>query len=67
MIVTYYPLKEGDDHIFMISSRGNDALLTGTYKDKVVSGDVVSTLDVNFLKFSPKFDSCGDVVGTEIS
>ena len=67
MIVTYYPSKEGDDHIFMISSKGNEALLEGTYKDKVVSGDVVATLDVNFMKFSPKFDSCGDIVGTEIS
>lgn len=62
MVVTYYPKDEGDDHIFMISSRHNAHLLGA---DKV-GEDVISTLDINYMKFSPKMDSCGDVCGTEI-
>lgn len=28
---------------------------------------MIATLDINFMKFSPKYDSCGDLIGTEIS
>lgn len=33
--------------------------------DKIGS-DVIATLEINFMRFSPKVDSCGDVCGTEI-
>ena len=33
-------------------------------KDKIGS-DVVSKLIINYMKWSPKYDSCGDVIGSE--
>jgi len=64
LIVTYYPKNIGDDHIFIVSSRGNKHLEEANM-DKIGS-DVIATLEINFMRFSPKVDSCGDVCGTEI-
>lgn len=64
LIITYYYKTEGDDHIFIVSTRGNKHL-EEKYKDQIGS-DVIATLDVNYMRFSPKLDSCGDVCGTEI-
>lgn len=65
LIVTYYSKSAGDDYTFMVSSRGNKHLLE---KHKSMYGDdeVVATLDVNSVHFTPKYDSCGDICGTEI-
>ena len=65
LILTYYEQTDGEDHIFIISSKGNKHL-EDKLKDRI-GNDVVATLDINFMKFSPKYDSCGDLIGTEIS
>ena len=64
MVVTYYPKDEGEDHVFMVSSRHNQHLLDAN--KATIGDDVVATLDVNYMRFSPKMDSCGDICGTEI-
>ena len=64
LIVTYYYKNEGDDHTFIVSTKGNKHL-EEKYKD-MIGSDVIASLDVNFIHFSPKLDSCGDVCGTEI-
>ena len=51
--------------MFIVSSKGNK-YLEDKHKDKIGS-DVIAALDINFMKFSPKYDSCGDLIGTEIS
>ena len=63
MVVTYYPCHSGDDVVFIVSSQGNEKLQEAQ-KDKIGS-DVVSKLIINYMKWSPKYDSCGDVIGTE--
>ncbi len=65
LIVTYYHKSEGDDYTFLVSSRGNKHLLD-LYKDKYTADDVFATLEVNSMHFTPKYDSCGDICGTEI-
>ena len=65
MVVTYYPKEDGDDFVMMISSKHNEHLVAAN-KDKIPEEDVISSLDINYMRFSPKFDSCGDIVGTEI-
>lgn len=65
LILTYYSLMEDDTHIFMVSSKGNEHLLE---KHKAeLTDDIVAKLDVNCMRFAPKYDSCGDLIGTEIS
>lgn len=54
-----------DTHIFMVSSRGN-AHLFEKYQAQIAD-DVVAKLDVNCMRFEPKYDSCGDLIGTDIS
>lgn len=65
LIVSYYHKSEGDDYTFMVSSRGNKHLLD-LHKAKYTADEVIATLDVNSVHFTPKFDSCGDICGTEI-
>ena len=66
MIVTYYSKASGDDHIFLISSQGNEHLREKVAAN-VASGDVWASLDFNYMHFTPLYDSCGDVCGTEIT
>ena len=28
--------------------------------------DVIGSIDFNYMKYSPKYDACGEVIGTEI-
>ena len=63
MIVTYYPKNDGDNAIFIVSSQGNEHLLE---KHKAKIGDnVIATIVINYMIFSPKYDSCGDLCGTD--
>ena len=64
MIVSYYRKDDGDNHLFMVSGRGNEHLLEA-HKAKI-GDDVIATMEINYMHFSPKFDSCGDLCGTEI-
>ena len=64
LILTQYEHVEDDAIIYILSSLGNESLLD---KHKELLGDdVVATLDVSYIKFSPKYDASGEVVGTEI-
>ena len=63
-IVTYYYAHEDDDVIFIVSSHGNKHLLT---KHKaLINDDVVAEIVVNYMKFSPKYDAEGTMIGTDI-
>ena len=62
---TYYPKDEGDNYQFVVTSLGNEHLAE-KHKDKIGSGDVMATLTVNYMRFTPLLDSCDDVCGTEI-
>merc|ERR1712127_195867 len=59
---TYYHHTDGDDYIFMMSSVGNEHLYDMDEVKK--AGDVIATLDVNYMHFSPMRDSCDDICGT---
>ena len=63
MVVTYYPCHSGDDVVFIVSSQGNEKLCEAQ-KDKI-GADVISKVLINYMKWSPKYDSCGDVIGSE--
>lgn len=62
LVITYYHHTEGDDYIFMMSSVGNEGLYDKAAIEK--AGDVIASLDVNYMHFSPLKDSCDDVCGT---
>lgn len=62
LVSTYYHHTEGDDYIFMMSSVGNEGLYDKAAIEK--AGDVIASLDVNYMHFSPLKDSCDDVCGT---
>jgi len=63
-MVSAYSKTEGDEEIFVLSTKGNEHL-TAQHKDKLGS-DVNADLYVNAFFFSPKKDSCDDVCGTDI-
>ena len=61
MFQTYYRLDEGDSHIFIVSTRGNEPLAE-QHKDQV--GDGVVGAMINALRFTPIKDSCDEECGT---
>lgn len=63
---TYYRKDESDEHIFVVSSLGNEHLYE-KYKADIPDGDVIATMFVNYMHFKPLLDSCDDVCGTEVT
>ena len=61
-----YSKTEDDEIIYILSSKGNEALQE-SHKELIEGSDVVAALNVNFFSFKPKLDSCGDLVGTELT
>ena len=47
-----------------MSSKGNESLADSLASK--MGSDVRAMVDVNYVRFSPKYDACGDVIGTEI-
>ena len=64
LINTYYPKTDGDDFTFIVSSMGNEHLYK-VHADKIGS-DVIATMTVNYMHFTPMLDSCDDVCGTTV-
>ncbi len=59
----YHVDKEEGEYIWISSAKGNESLRE---KHKAALGeDVVADLKINMMKFSPKFDASGELVGTE--
>lgn len=49
-------------HIFMTSSRANDNLYS-KYSN-IIKDDVVGTLELNYMSFSPIYDAAGNITAT---
>lgn len=65
-ITTIYHIDQEDgDFIFISSAKGN-ANLRDKYK-AVLLDDVIADLEINMMKFSPKYDASGEQIGTEFS
>ena len=61
--VTSYQSKVNDEDIFFITARGNDDLVE-KYRNLIGESSVVPGCELNFFKFLPQFDSCGNIKGT---
>ena len=62
-ITTLYQIDIDDDYVWISSAKGNEQLRE---KHKAVFGeDVLADLRINMMKFSPKYDASGELVGTE--
>ena len=64
IISCLYRFDVGDESVMIGSARGNEDLVE---KHKALIGeDVVADLEINMIKFSPKYDASGEEVGTNI-
>ncbi len=62
-ITTLYHVETEGEYIWISSAKGNESLRE---KHKAALGDdVIAELRINMMKFSPKFDASGELVGTE--
>jgi len=68
MICTYFPIDNGEEFTFIVSSQGNEEILAK--HAKLLEGDVTATVLVNYYNFKNHVDSAGEVIGckcTQIS
>ena len=65
LIVSAYGTKQGDEEIFVLSTKGNEHLVEANQEK--LGQDVVADLIVNCMFFKPLLDSCGDECGTEVT
>ena len=64
IISCLYRFDVGEESVMIGSARGNEDLVE---KHKALIGeDVVADLEINMVKFSPKYDASGEEVGTNI-
>ncbi len=63
-ICTMYSTEIGDAFYFITSDRGNEHLVE-KHKE-IVGEDVIAKYDISLIKFTPKYDASGEVVGTDI-